>query len=67
VIGIYGGHARRRALSAGGRSTRDVWKGGHKAVASEALGIDWMTLAELSESVPPAYAEFIGNIAWLNR
>ncbi len=67
VIGVYGGHARRRALSAGGRSTCDVWEGGHKAAASEALGIDWMTLQELSESIPPAYAKFIGNIAWLNR
>ena len=26
----------------------------------EAMGIDWMTLEELSESIPPAYTEFIG-------
>lgn len=65
VIGVYGGHARRRASSAGGRGTRDVWKGGHKAAASEALGIDWMTLAELSEAVPPAYAEYVGRAAML--
>ena len=64
VIGIYGGHARRRAASVGGRGTRDVWQGGHKAAAAEALGIDWMTLGELSESIPPAFAEFIGR-AWL--
>jgi len=63
VIGIYGGHARRRAASAGGRSTKDVWEGGHKAAASDALGIDWMTLAEMSEAIPPAYAEFIGLVA----
>ncbi len=62
VIGIYGGHARRRAASAGGRGTRDVWIGGHKAAASEALGIDWMTLAEMSEAVPPAYSEFLGAL-----
>lgn len=27
----------------------------------EAMGIDWMTLEELSESIPPAYTEFIGE------
>jgi DNA (cytosine-5)-methyltransferase 1 len=63
VIGVYGGHARRRAASAGGRGTKDVWRGGHKAAASEALGIDWMTLGELSEAIPPAYAEHIGRAA----
>jgi DNA (cytosine-5)-methyltransferase 1 len=63
VIGVYGGHARRRAKSAGGRGTRDVWDGGHKAAASEALGIDWMILKELSEAIPPAYAEHIGRAA----
>lgn len=63
VIGVYGGHARRRAASAGGRGTRDVWEGGHKAAASDAMGIDWMTLGELSEAIPPAYAEFVGRAA----
>lgn len=68
VIGVYGGHARKRSAKAGGRGTKDVWEGGHKAAASEALGIDWMTLAEMSESIPPAYAEHIGRaaIAFLN-
>ena len=63
VIGIYGGHARRRAASAGGRGTRDAWVGGHRAAASEALGIDWATLAEMSEAIPPAYAEHTGRAA----
>lgn len=63
VVGVYGGHARRRAASAGGRGTRDVWAGGHKAAASEAMGIDWMVLGELSEAIPPAYAEFVGRAA----
>lgn len=63
VIGVYGGHSRRRAKSAGGRGTKDEWIGGHKAAASEAMGIDWMTLNELSEAIPPAYAEYIGKAA----
>lgn len=61
VIGVYGGHARRRSAKHGGRGTKDVWKGGHRAAASEALGVDWMTLAEMSECIPPAYTKFIGE------
>ncbi len=63
VIGVYGGHARRRAASAGCRGTKDVWVGGHKAAASEAMCIGWMTLGELSEAIPPAYATHIGLAA----
>ena len=61
VIGVYGGHARCRSAKHGGRTTRDVWEGGHKAAASEAMGIDWMTLAEMSEGLPPVYTEFLGR------
>lgn len=60
VIGVYGGHARKRSARFGGRGTQDAWVGGHKAAASEALGIDWMTLEEMSEAVPPAYTRWIG-------
>jgi DNA (cytosine-5)-methyltransferase 1 len=31
------------------------------AVAREAMGIDWMSRAELAESIPPAYAELVGS------
>lgn len=37
---------------------------GHMAGAAEArkaMGIDWMTRAELTQAIPPAYTEFIGK------
>ena len=30
-------------------------------VQRQAMGIDWMTLPELTEAIPPAYCEFIGE------
>lgn len=56
VIGVYGGHGRdrRRNVNAQDYSTEQ---------RREAMGIDWMTGAELSQAIPPAYAEFIGRAA----
>ncbi len=59
VIGIYGGHVRNRRRSKGSRGLAD-W--GLEA-AQEAMGINWMTLLEMSQAIPPAYTWFIGRQA----
>lgn len=40
-----------------------VTGGGNATVANkaDAMGIDWMTGAELNEAIPPAYTEYIGT------
>lgn len=56
VIGVYGGHGRdrRRLVNTQDFSTEE---------RRVAMGIDWMTGSELSQAIPPAYAEFIGKAA----
>lgn len=59
VIGVYGGHGRDRRRKI---NTQDFSVDARR----EAMGIDWMTGAELSEAIPPAYSEFIGRAALKN-
>jgi DNA (cytosine-5)-methyltransferase 1 len=46
---------------AGGSSRRDGWTNGGVGAWRTAMGIDWMTGAELAESIPPAYTRWIGS------
>ena len=70
VIGVYGGHGRDRRRTVGvyggghGESKRGKEAGQRNYSAAEqrqAMGIDWMTVDELSQAIPPAYTEFIGR------
>lgn len=67
VIGVYGGHGRdrRRVITvvgnSGGKSVRDGIRQFSVAERREAMQIDWMTMAELSQAIPPVYTEFIGR------
>lgn len=62
AIGVYGSHARVRAASAGGRGTSWPFELSQREAASGALGLqlsDGLTLAEMSQGIPPAYAAHI--------
>ena len=52
---IFGHECRNR------RHGRVAGRKNKIAIGRAAMGIDWMTRGELSESIPPAYAEFIGR------
>lgn len=61
VIGIYGGHVRNRGSSSGGRGTADFIGFDRPTLARAAMGIDWMTMNEMSQAIPPAYTRHLGQ------
>jgi DNA (cytosine-5)-methyltransferase 1 len=66
VVSVFGGHARdrrRKTIGVYGEGTSEGASGKSLgiAVGKEAMGIDWMTAHELSESIPPAYTEHVGR------
>ena len=63
VAGAYGGHIRVRAASAGGRSTADLPGVKNKTgLMRELMGVRRdLTGAEVSQGIPPAYAEWAGH------
>ncbi len=52
----YGGKGHRH-----GAGVRDAKPEPAKVTWNEAMGVDWMEPYELSQSIPPAYTEFIGR------
>lgn len=64
VGGVYGGGSQDRhfARNVEGGFAKNV-RGGytpHVSVRRELVGAEWMTMHGLSQSIPPAYTEFIG-------
>lgn len=63
VVGVYGGHIRVRAASAGGRGTVDFPGVKDKTeLMRRAMGVDrYMTGAETSQGVPPDFSAYVGR------
>lgn len=58
IGGVYGGGSTDR------NHAREVRRGGYtpsQQVAKELMGIDWMTRGDLTQAIPPAYTQFIGE------
>lgn len=53
-IGVYG--------NPGGSSKRDGIRFAQGSDWKVAMGVDWMNIPELTESIPPAYTEWLGAI-----
>lgn len=57
VGGVYGGGSTNRLYS------ENIGLSGYtpgKKIREKLMGIDWMTIVSLNQSVPPVYTEFIG-------
>jgi len=55
-VSVFGGGAKAKKSGRGFPKTNVV-----HADASAAMGIDWMKRDELSQAIPPAYTQFIGE------
>jgi DNA (cytosine-5)-methyltransferase 1 len=61
-VGVYGGHARVRAASAGGRGTKEPWTRAGVDIMHEAMGMQRrVTVETISQGIPPSYARYVGE------
>lgn len=71
-LGVYGGKVKQVgtrgvAYLAGTGRTHYRPLETSKQEGCEAMGIDWMTLPEMCEAIPPAYAEWLGRQVMSSR
>ena len=60
IAGVYGGGGIERAQAIRGETRR----GGYTpraAIRRDLMGMEWATMKETNEAIPPAYTEFIGE------
>jgi DNA (cytosine-5)-methyltransferase 1 len=55
IVGHTGNSSLKTRKAGVNRGTKTDWQ--------RAIGIDWMSVAEMANAVPPAYSEFIGRAA----
>lgn len=66
-VGVYGGHARIRAASAGGRRTKEPWTRPGVDIMHEAMGLKRrVTVGEIGQGIPPVYARYVGRALMLH-
>ena len=61
-IAVYGDHPEDSAIHRANNNAPGLTRrAATLAVASEAMGIDWMEWKELTQAIPPSYSEFIAK------
>lgn len=61
ICGHYGAHLRNRSAAHGGRGTVDFPGEDRPALSREAMQMPWATMAQMSEAIPPAFTQFLGQ------